>query len=69
MINVFFENFNGEKRSIGTVLDRKEAYDLIDDFLKERNFKSYYKRWWQIDERTSAVDVGSWYERFYLEEV
>lgn len=69
MINVFFENANGEKRSIGTVLDRKEAYDLIDDFLKERNFKSYYKRWWQIDERTSAVDVGSWYERFYLEEV
>lgn len=69
MINVFFENFNGEKRSIGTVLDRKEAYDLIDDFLKERNFKSYYKRWWQIDERTSAVDVGSWYERFYLEEI
>lgn len=69
MINVFFENFNGEKRSIGTVLDRKEAYDLIDDFLKERNFKSYYKRWWQIDERTSAVDVGSWYEIFYLEEI
>lgn len=69
MINVFFENVNGEKRSIGTVLDRKEAYDLIDDFLKERNFKSYYKRWWQIDERTSAVDVGSWYERFYLEEI
>lgn len=69
MINVFFENVNGKKRSIGTVLDRKEAYDLIDNFLKERNFKSYYKRWWQIDERTSAVDVGSWYERFYLEEV
>lgn len=69
MINVFFENVNGKKRSIGTVLDRKEAYDLIDDFLKERNFKSYYKRWWQIDERTSAVDVGSWYERFYLEEI
>ena len=66
MINVFFENASGNKRNIGTVLDRKEAYDLIDNFLKERNYKSYYKRWWQIDEKTSAVDVGSWYERFYL---
>lgn len=69
MINVFFENASGKRRNIGTVLDHKEAYDLIDNFLKERNYKSYYKRWWQIDERTSAVDVGSWYERFYLEEV
>lgn len=69
MINVFFENASGNKRNIGTVLDLKEAYDLIDNFLKERNYKSYYKRWWQIDERTSAVDVGSWYERFYLEEI
>ena len=64
-----FENFKGQKRIIGTAETESGAFKLINNFLAEHNYKSYYKRTWKIDDNTTAVDVGSWSERFYIQEV
>ena len=69
MVNVIFENSKGKKRIIGTAEDQKAAFKVINDFLAEHNYKSYYKRTWKIDDKTMAVDVGSWTERFYIQEI
>ena len=46
-----------------------ETFKIINDFLNEHNYKSYYKRAWKICDKTTVVDVGSWTERFYIKEV
>ena len=66
--DVIFENSKGKKRTIGTAGTESGAFNLINTFLAEHNYKSYYKRTWKIDDKTTAVDVGSWSERFYIQE-
>ena len=63
---VFFENSYGDKRLIGQSKDKEDAFRIIDNFLKDHNYKCYYKRTWQKDEYM-IVDVGSWSEFFYIE--
>lgn len=67
--NVLFENSEGKKRIIGIAKTEKTAFKIIDDFLKEHNYKSYYKRTWKTDDKTTCLDVGSWSERFYIKEM
>ena len=67
MYKVIFENSRKQEREICTVADMNGAYKIIDKFLDEHNFKSYYKRVWEENSRTK-VDVGSWSEFFYVEE-
>ena len=67
MFKVIFENSRHEEREIGTAVDMQEAYKIIDKFLEEHNFRSFYKRTWKENGRTK-VDVGSWSEFFYVEE-
>ena len=67
--NVLFENSEGKKRTIGNAKTEKTAFKIIDDFLKEHNYKSYYKRTWKTDDKTICVDVGSHTEFFYIQEV
>ena len=67
MIKVIFQNYVGHERKIGNAVDKKEAFRIIDKFLEEHNFKSYYKRVWEENGRTK-VDVGSWTEFFFLQE-
>lgn len=69
MLNVMFENSKGESRIIGTVENEESAFKIINDFLNEHNYKSYYKRTWEIGDNTTVVDVGSWAEKFYIKEV
>lgn len=69
MVNVIFENSKGDGRIIGTAEDQKAAFKVINNFLAEHNYKSYYKRTWKTDDKTTAVDVGSWTERFYIQEI
>ena len=66
MYKVIFENSRKEEREIGTSADMNGAYKIIDKFLEEHNFKSYYKRVWEENGRTK-VDVGSWSEFMYIE--
>ena len=69
MLNIIFKNSEGKKRIIGTVGTESGAFKLINNFLVEHNYKSYYKRTWKIDDKTTAVDVSSWTERFYIQEI
>ena len=68
MIQVLFKNSNGKIRTIGEVITQKEAFKVVNSFLDEHNYKSYYKRTWKTDDKTTAVDVGSHTEKFYLKE-
>ena len=69
MLNVIFENSKGKKRIIGTAGSESGAFNLINNFLAEYNYKSCYKRAWKTDDKTTVVDVGSWAERFYIQEI
>ena len=69
MYNILFKNSEGKKRIIGTARDESGAFKLINNFLAEHNYKSYYKRTWKTDDKTMAVDVGSWAERFYIQKI
>ena len=69
MLNVLFENSKGQLRIIGTADTQETAFKVIDDFLADHNYKSYYKRTWNIDDKTTCVDVGSWSERFIIQKI
>ena len=69
MYNILFENSEGKKITIGIAKTGKIAFKIINDFLKEHNYKSYYKRTWKTDDKTICVDVGSQTEFFYIQEV
>ena len=68
MYKVIFENSRYEEREIGTAVDMKGAYKIIDKFLEEHNFNSYYKNVCEIEKGKTRVDVGSWSEFFYIVE-
>ena len=69
MLNVMFENSKGQKRIIGAAETNDEAFKVINDFLTDHNYKSYYQRTWKKDDKTTVVDVGSHTEFFYIQEV
>ena len=69
MLNVLFENSKGQSRTIGTVENEKSAFKVINNFLDDHNYKSYYQRTWKKDDKTTVVDVGSHTEFFYIQEV
>lgn len=69
MYNVLFENSKGQKRIIGTAETKDTAFKVIDEFLDDHKYKSYYKRCWNTDDKTIVVDVGSHTEFFYIQEV
>lgn len=69
MLNVMFEISRKQKRIIGTADTQETAFKVIDDFLADHNYKSYYKRTWNIDDKTTCVDVGSWSERFIIQKI
>jgi hypothetical protein len=73
MYSVYFENQNGIMRTIGTARSVNLCMALIDEFLKEHNFKSYYKRLTNVEFNTNRfggkmtkIDVGSHVEFFYI---
>ena len=69
MLNVMFENAKGQSRIIDTVENEESALKVINDFLNDHNYKPYYRRIWEKDDKTTVVDVGSYTEFFYIQEV
>lgn len=69
MVNVMFENSNGQLRIIDTVENGESAFKVINNFLDGHKYKSYYQRTWKKDDKTTVVDVGSHTEFFYIQEV
>lgn len=66
---VIFKNSRHEEREIGTTVDMQGAYKIIDKFLEEHNFKSYYKNICEIEKGKTRVDFGSWSEFMYIVEM
>ena len=63
---VIFENSRKEEQVIGYAIDLDNSFILIDKFLDDHNFKSYYKNICEIEKGKIRVDVGSWSEFFYI---
>lgn len=62
---VRFKNSAGNIRDIGEADNANEVYSIVNKFLEDRSFKSYYKRIWTVNGRT-VIDVGSHTEFFYV---
>ena len=67
-MKVYFENSKGKRRVIGEDANTsQEVMKIIQDFLDEHNYKSYYTRMWCKDGWT-RFDVGSHTEFFLCDE-
>lgn len=64
-MKVYFENSQGKKREIGQVDSKEKAFEIIENFLFEHNFTSYYTRYWE-ENGYLKIDVGSHTEFFYI---
>ena len=62
---VRFKNSAGNIRDIGEADNANEVYSIVNKFLEDRSFKSYYKRIWTVNGRT-VIDVGCHTEFFYV---
>lgn len=65
-MKLFFQNSEGEERLIAEPSNREEVIKEINKFLDDHNFKSYYTRVWEANDRL-ILDVGSHAEFFILE--
>lgn len=63
---VSFENSFEERRLLGKATTWDEVNIIIQDFLIEHNYKSYYSRWWKEGEDLWFCDVGSHSEFFVV---
>jgi hypothetical protein len=61
--NVYFRRSNGEFILIANSVSEHDAHLVIQHFLDDHNYKSYYTRSWEVD-RVKWYDVGSWTEFF-----
>jgi hypothetical protein len=62
---VTFINSQNQEREIGKAITQKEAYEIINKFLEDHNFKSYYTRV-NMHEQYLFIDVGSHSEFFKI---
>ena len=69
MFKVEFENMNGVRREIGRAAQRDEAFKIINNFLNDHNYKSYYFRGWKTKNNEEKIDYGSYVQFFYIVEV
>lgn len=67
-MKLYFTRSSVDERLIGEPLNEDQATVMINNFLKEHNYKSYYTRNF-ISETTGRLvfDVGSWSEFFELD--
>ena len=63
--SVTFINSNNQEREIGKAVTQKEAYEIINKFLEDHNFTSYYTRV-NMHEQYLFIDVGSHSEFFKI---
>lgn len=65
-MKVYFENSNGERRPISDEIETyNEVVGVINKFLDDHDFTSYYMRvWYDEEENMTWFDVGSHTEFF-----
>ena len=63
---LYFENSRGQRREIGQGKSEQEIFQIINKFLEEHNFTSYYTRFWINPKNPleKIYDVGSQTEFF-----
>ena len=69
MYQILFENSWGNQREIGVAENWNDAFRIINSFLKEKHYKSYYSRYWEVETNLWQIDVGSHTEFFYIKKV
>ena len=65
---VTFQNSKGQEREIGIAETNEDIFKIINKFLDDHNFKSYYTRVWEENGRL-CYDVGSHTEFFYSQKI
>ena len=65
-MKLYFQNSRGVERLIAEPSNREEVVKEINKFLDDHNYKSYYTRVWEDNDRL-VFDVGSHTEFFILE--
>ena len=65
-MKLFFQNSIQQERLIAEPNNKEEVINVINEFLDDHNFKSYYTRVWEEEGRL-VFDVGSYSEFFFLE--
>ena len=63
--NFYFERSNGERLLLAENVTQKAAFTVMQQFLDDHNYHSYYTRTWQRDNEL-WMDVGSHTEFFVL---
>ena len=66
MFEVYFRRSNGEDKFLANCTDFHTVNEVINHFLKEHNFKSYYSRMWISAPGHLKIDVGSHTEFFVV---
>ena len=64
---VFYKS-NKTRKEIGRNRSLKKAERVIYRFLKSKNYKAPYWRYWYDECQGYCYDVGSWSEFFYIKE-
>lgn len=64
-MKLYFQNSRDEERLLAECETVKEVNLAMKKFLKDHNYKSYYRRIWGTDESV-IVDVGSYFEFFVI---
>ena len=65
-MNLIFQNSSKDERVIAEVETITKAFEEINKFCEERNYKISYTRGWEVKGRMH-IDVGSYTEFFILE--
>jgi hypothetical protein len=67
MINVWFQDSKEKEKIIGQAKDKNDIFNVINKFLNEHNFRSYYIRtWYDPETKRTWYDVGSHVEFFFV---
>lgn len=66
-MKVYFRDSHGKKRLLKEVETKEGVWKVIQKFLDDHNFTSYYARLWFVDGYT-WFDVGSHTEYFLVDE-
>ena len=69
MYQVIFEDSSGKERLIGTAYDEKGYTEIVQEFLEEHNYKSYYTIMRNSETGDIVLDVGSHTEFFIIRRV
>lgn len=63
---LYFQNHFRQEKFIDSVDSLEDSFVLIENFLKDKNIKSYYSRYWLTENGDITIDFGSHTEFFII---